>query len=168
MKLRDSWIPDQSHTVLDGLGDEAIGFFIAAERKLSAIGDAGVYWRMQSGETGFLRGLFGKRRDVLVINHKNFPEYNVVLAARAHGTALHLAWLLLIEPRFAKDLRRAFQIGAEPGTRFEIGSEMDAIDLIDLRAFLGITRMVFKDAIRALTNNEPEDNDDAREISDVE
>lgn len=168
MKLRDSWIPDQSHTVLDGLGDDTVAFYLAAERKLSAIGDPQICWQMQSGETGFFRALLGKRRDLLVINNKNFPEYNVLLAARAHGTALHVAWMVLIEPRLAKDLRRAIQVGAEPGTRFEIGSEMDAIDLMDLRAFLGVTRMVFKDAIRTLTDQEPDDDDADRRAENLE
>jgi len=158
MLIRDAWIPDQSHMVLDGLGDEVVGFRDAVEGKLSAIGDPEISWRMETGETGFFRALLGKRRDLLVITHKNFPEYNVLLAARAHGTALHVAWMLLVEPRLAKDLRRALRIDAEPGTRFEIGAEMDAIDLMDLRAFLGITRLVFKNAIRALSDQEPEDD----------
>ena len=158
MLIRDAWIQDQSHMVLDGLGDEVVGFRDAAERKLSAIADPEISWRMETGETGFFRALLGKRRDMLVITHKNFPEYNVLLAARAHGTALHAAWMLLVEPRLAKDIRRAFQVDADPGTRFEIGSEMDAIDVMDLRAFLGITRLVFKDAIRALTDHEPDDD----------
>jgi len=158
MKIRDNWIADQSHLVLDGLGDEAVGFYLAVERKLSAIGDPQISWQMESGETGFFHALLGKRRDLLVINNEHFPEYNVLFAAQAHGRALHVAWLVLIEPRLAKDLRRAVQVDAEPGARFEIGSEMDAIDLMDLRAFLGITRLVFKDAIRALTDQEPEDD----------
>jgi hypothetical protein len=154
--IRDAWVPDQSHTVLDGLGDEVVGFYDAVERKLAAIGDPEISWRFETGETGFFRALVGKRRDLLVITHEKFTEYNVLLAARAHGTALHVAWMLMVEPRLAKDLRRALRLDAEPGTRFEIGSEMDAIDLMDFRAFLGITRLVLKHAVRELTDQEPE------------
>ena len=159
MLIRDAWIPDQSHTVLDGLGHEIVAFHDAIEAKLSAIAAPGISWRMETGETGFFRALLGKRRDLLVITHKNFPEYNVLLAARPHGSALHVAWMLLVEPRFAKDVRRALRLDSEPGTRFEIGSEMDAIDLMDFRAFLGITRLVLKHAIRELTDQDPEMDD---------
>jgi hypothetical protein len=167
MKIRDNWVPDQSHMVLDGAGSEVVGFYLAVERKLSSIGDPQISWRMESGETGFVRALLGKRRDLLVIKNQNFPEYSVLLAARAHGTALHAAWMVLIEPRLAKDLRRALRVDAEPETRFEIGSELDAIDLMDLRAFLGITRLAFKHAVRELTDQEPE-IDDARHAEGVE
>jgi hypothetical protein len=166
--IRDAYIPDQSHQVLDQLGDDVVGFHAAVERKLSAIGDPEISWRMETGETGFLRALFGKRRDLLVISHKNFPEYNVLLAARAHGNALHVAWMLLVEPRLAKDLQRALRIDAEPGTRFEIGSEMDTIDLLDFRAFLGITRLVFKHAVRELTNREPDPDESSLDARGIE
>jgi hypothetical protein len=168
MLIRDAWIPEQSHTVLDGLGGEVVGFHDAAERKLSAIGDPEISWRMETGETGFFRALLGKRRDLLVISHKNFPEYNVLLAARAHGTTLHVAWMLRVEPRLAKDLRRALRIDAEPGTRFEIGSEMDTIDLMDFRAFLGITRLVLKHAVRELTDREPDPDESSLDAQGIE
>jgi hypothetical protein len=44
---------------------------------------------------------------------------------------------------------------------------MDAFDVLDLRAFLGVTRMVYKDAIHTLSGQEPEDDDDVRESSDI-
>ena len=168
MKIRDNWIADQSHLVLDGFGDEVVGFHLAVERKLSTIGDPQISWDMESGETVFVRALFGKRRDLLVIKNKNFPEYSVLLAAQAHGTALHVAWMVLIEPRLAKDVRRALQVGVAPETRFEIGSEMDAIDLMDLRAFLGITRLAFKHAVRELTNQDPELDESPRGAENIE
>src|SRR5262249_28935344 len=139
MKIHDGWITDQTHMILDGLGHEVVGFRMAVEQKLSAIGDPEISWRMESGETGFFRALTGKRRDLLVITNERFPEYNVILAARAHGCALHVAWMVLVEPKFAKDVRRALRAYPEPGTRFEIGSEMDAIDMLDFRAYLGIS-----------------------------
>lgn len=168
MKLRDCLISDRSDLVIDGSGEEVVGFHVAVERKLASIRDPEISWRMETGETGFFGALLGKRRDLLVIENKKFPEYAVLVAARAHGTALHVVWMLLIEPRFAKDVRRALRLDAEPGTRFEVGSELDAIDLMDLRAFLGITRLVFKDAIRALTDHEPEEDADTRYSEDVE
>lgn len=168
MLIRDAWIPDQSHTVLDGLGHEVVGFYYAAERKLSAIDDPEISWHMETGETGFFRALLGKRRDLLVITHERFPEYNVLLAARPHGTALHVASMLLVEPRVAKDIRRALRIDVEPGTRFEIGSEMDAIDLMDFRAFLGITRLVLKHALRELTDQESDSDRPSLDAAGIE
>ncbi len=166
MKLRDCLISDQSHMLLDGLGDEVVGLHLAVERKLASIADPDVSWRTESGDAGFFRALVGKRRDLLVIQNKHFPEYAVLIAARAHGTTLHVAWMLLVEPRLRKDVRRALRLDVEAGTRFEVGSELDPIEVMDLRAFLGITRLALKQAIRQLTDREPEDDFSDDEFDD--
>jgi hypothetical protein len=159
MKIQDCMISDQAYTLLDGLGQHEVGLHLAVERKLKAIGDPEITSRTESGETGFFRALFGKRRDLLVIQNSRFSEYAVLIAAKPHGTALHVAWMVLVEPRLARDVRRALRIDAEPGSRFEVGAELDAIDLMDLRGFLAVTRLSLKHAIRELTDQESEEDD---------
>jgi hypothetical protein len=159
VKIQDCMISDQAYTLLDGLGQHEVGLHLAVERKLKAIGDPEITSTTASGETGFFRALFGKRRDLLVIRNSRFSEYAVLIAARAHGTALHVAWMVLVQPRLVRDVRRALQVDAEPGARFAIGAELDAIDLMDVRGFFAVTRLALKHAIRELTDQEPEEDD---------
>ena len=42
----------------------------------------------------------------------------------------------------------------EPEARFDIGGELDVFDVMDLKAFIGITRLALKQAIRELTDDD--------------
>lgn len=159
MKLHEMMIAEQSDTLLEGRGQEAVGLQLAVERRLAAIGAAGVSWGMESGETGFFRALTGKRRDLLCIDFDRLPEHRVLIAARPFGTALHVTWCLFVSARFGKDIRRALRLGAEPGTRFDVGSELDLFDLFDLNAFVAVTKLALRGAVRELVDSEDENRD---------
>lgn len=160
MKLVESMTIQQSHSTLDGLGQEEIGLPLAIQRKLSSIGAPGISWRLDTATTGFISALRGKRRDVLVIEHALFREYAVMIAARQHGTVLQVSWMVVVAPRLLNDMRRAVQVDAEPGERFEIGSELTPIELLDFQAFIGITKLALKDAIQRLSGQDPEEPDE--------
>ena len=153
MRLHELMIADQAHSV-HGLGHEVVGLHLAVERRLRSFGDPEISWRMDTAETSFVRALAGKRRDMLVIEHSRLREYAVLISSRAHGRILHVAWMILVTPRLASDLRRVVRFEAEPGARFDIGAELDVFDVMDLKAFIGITRLALKQAIRELTDDE--------------
>jgi hypothetical protein len=156
MKLHEMMIAEQFDTLLEGLGQEAVGLQLGVERRLAAIGAPGVSWGMESGETGFFRALAGRRRDLLCIDYHRLPEYRVLISARPFGSVLHVSWFLFVSPKIGKDIRRAFRLGAEPGKRFEVGAELDFFDLCDLNAFVGLTKLALRAAIRELADAEPE------------
>lgn len=164
MKLHEMMIAEQFDSLLDGLGHETVGLQLAVERKLEAVGAPAVSWHMETGETGLFKALAGKRRDFLCIEHSRLREYTVLISARPFGTALHVSWLLLVMPRLANDLRRAIRLGTEREARFDIGAELDVFDNLDFNAFLSLTRLALKTAIRELTDSDedPEDPGDIR------
>ena len=147
-------IVEQNHRVIDRLGHEALGLQLSVERKLAAIGDPQISWREETAETGFFRALIGKRRDVLVIAHARLREYLVLIVCRAHGTVLHVGWMVVVTPRLANDLRRAVRLDVEPGTRFEVGGDLDLFDVMDLKAFIGTTRLALNHAIREVAERD--------------
>jgi len=113
-----------------------------------------VTWEMESGDTGLLRAILGRRTDFLRIRHARFSEYSVLVSARANGTALHLSWLVLATARFANDLRRSLRVGVDGGGRFEVGAELDWLDVLRLNDFFAVTKLAFKYAIKAVANAE--------------
>lgn len=153
MRIHNAMVAEQSHVVLDRFGHEVVGFYRSVERKLEEIGDENVSCHMDSLESGLLRALTGGRRNYLVVEHRRFREYSVLISARSHGTALHLAWMIMTAPRLVNDLRRVLRKDSASGTRFEIGAELDLFDLVDMQAFVGITRLALKYAIREVTND---------------
>lgn len=161
MKLHEMMIAEQFDTLLEGLGQEAVGLQLGVERRLAAMGAPGVSWGMESGEIGFFRALAGRRRDLLCIDYDRLPEYRVLISARPFGSVLHVSWFLFVSPKIGKDIRRAFRLGAEPGKRFEVGAELDLFDLCDLNAFVGLTKLALRAAIRELADAEPEVDDTA-------
>ena len=157
MNLHESMIVEQSDTVLDGLGNEAVGFYLAVERKLGNIEAPGVTWGMESGDTGFLRAILGRRADFLRIRHARFAEYSVLVSARQNGTALHLSWLVLAKARLLDDLRRSLRPGGDGSDRFHIGAELDLLDVLRLNDFFVVTKLAFKSAIQGLAHGDAVD-----------
>jgi len=147
---------------LDGLGHEVVGLQLAMERKLAAIGDPEISWCSETAETGFFRAILGKRRDAFVVSHRRFREYHFVVFCQAHGTALHVAAIVLVSPTMRNDLRRAVRLDAEPGARFEVGGELDAFDELECRGFLAVARLALRHAIRELTNDDLEEDAELR------
>jgi hypothetical protein len=167
MKLHESMIVEQSDTLLDGLGDEAVGFYLAVEKKLDEINAPDVSWTMQSADTGLLRAVLGHRRDFLTIRHASFPEYSVWLSARTNGTVLHISWMAVAKARLVNDLRRALRFRDDSAGRFDVGAELDVLDALFLSDFFAVTKLAFKTAVRLLgaevldesTDEQPLDRD---------
>ncbi len=147
MKLSDHQIAEQSHQILEGLGDEALGLLAAVERNLAIVAAPDIAWEMQSVDTGFLRSLAGRRRDFLIVEHTKFKEYLVLIAARKFGTVLQASWLLVASPRLSNQAVRAMRLTADAKGRHDIGSELTVLQTMDLDAFIGITRLCFRKAI---------------------
>ena len=154
MTLKDHQVVEQAQFLLDGHGHDAVGLLLALERRLEAISAPEVSWFMESGETGLMRSLIGCRRDLLCVKHDRFNEYTAAISARPLGSVLQVSWLLLASPRITNDLRRLFRLGVERGSRFEIGSELDLFEMIDLSGFVSLTRLAVRRAIGDVTDCE--------------
>ena len=159
MKLSGRFIVEQQHAVINHLGHEVVGLWLAVERNLHSVGDPQISWRMESSELGWVRSLLqaSSRRDVLVVSHSRFREFSVAIFSRAHGRALHVSRTIYARPRFVNDLRRSLRLRSETATRYEIGGELDLHSVMDLRAFTNITRIILNEAIRDLTGQQFEE-----------
>jgi hypothetical protein len=156
MTLSDHQIAEQSHQLLENLGDETLGLLAAIERNLTIVAAPDISWEMQSIDTGLLRALSGRRRDFLVVEHARFREYRVLFSARAYGTVLQASWLLVASPRLSNQVVRAMRLTADAKSRHDIGAELDTMSLLDLNAYIGVTRLCFRKAIAELSKADDE------------
>jgi hypothetical protein len=47
-------------------------------------------------------GIFGTKRNFLVVGHNNLRDYHLYIGARDFGTNLDVSWYLTVEPHFLK------------------------------------------------------------------
>ena len=161
MMLTEQHIAEQSHQLLEQLGDESIGLLATVEKHLAIVGAPDISWEQRSVDTGLLRALSGRRRDFLVVEHSKLREYQVLISARAYGTALMVTWMLTATPRLTNEIVRAMRLTSDAKGRHDIGAELDMFALIDLNAFIAITRLVLKKAVADLTDDEETDQSDS-------
>ena len=154
MKLDASAVADWFDTVLDGLGHDAVGLRLAVERKLSSIGADGISWRMDTIDEGLFRAMAGQRRDFLVIEHRELREYAVLIGAEPEGSALHVVWMLTAQVRLLNDMKRILSPRIDGESRVQLGAELRLLGSLKLSAFVDLTRLALKHAIRQLTNDD--------------
>ena len=159
MKLADYAIAEQSHQLLEGVGDDALGLLASVERHLTIVAAPDISWEMQSVDTGLFRALSGRCRDFLVVEHAKLKEYRVLISARDYGTALLASWMLTATPRLTNEVVRAIRLTADAKGRHDVGAELDVFALMDLSAFIAISRLALKKAVAELANDEAADKD---------
>ena len=156
MKLTDYQIVNQWHALLPRCHGEAPGILAMVEDELAQVGVPGLYWSQESVSTGLLKGLFGKRRDFLLVSHEAFSEYRVLVGCQNYGTALGVSRLVVASARLLNDAYRAIRLNVEITERFQIGSELDPFDLADLRAILEIIHQAVRGAVQNLLSEREE------------
>ena len=79
-------------------------------------------------------GMFGTKRDFLVVAHTNLRDYKMYIGARDYGIHLDVAWYLTAEPRFLKRAVSKYTMGNPQA----LSMQVDFFSQQDLQAFLGI------------------------------
>ncbi len=97
--LKSGRIDTHWAALLDHCHDQAEAIFQKVEANLKTYDVPGLTWRRESVAPGWLKGLFGKRRDYLLATHERFPNHLVAINARDYGTALDVVWYLVVGPR---------------------------------------------------------------------
>lgn len=152
MKLFDSMVARHVSRLIDGFGSEAARVILAVEEKLQAVAAPGVSWRQDSVDPGLLKAVAGKRRDFLILEHMRLKEYKILIGARPFGsTVLQVSWLLVVRASLVNDFGRAIRSDADPESRYEIGSELDPLDTLDLAGFVDLSKLALKHAIDLAT-----------------
>jgi hypothetical protein len=127
-KLLDSW----GVVMENGAGkqDEAVAY---VTQRLHCSELPGVAWKKVEVQPGMLKGLFGKRRDYLMITSEALKDYRMYFGARDYGKHLDISWFLTVEPGFFKS---AFSAMLAHGNINALSFSLDIFDNQDLRAYV--------------------------------
>lgn len=134
LSLKDGKIVREWSTILPGCQGEGTGLLETIQQKLGSYEVPGLSWKEESASTGFMKGLMGKRRNVLVVRNEQFSEWLVCIGAQDYGRFLNVVWYLTTSPRFLNKMR-----GAAAGE--VLVDELDVFDQQDVNAYASVTRM---------------------------
>jgi len=127
-KLLDSW-----GVVMEGGAgkqEETIGYVI---QRLHSSQLPGVEWNKVDVQPGMLKGLFGKKREYLMVTCQALKDYRMYVGARDYGKHLDVSWFLTVEPGFFKS---AFSAVLAHGNINALSFNLDIFDSQDLRAYV--------------------------------
>jgi hypothetical protein len=149
--LKEGKIIDQWSALLEQCQGHGEGVLQAVEGNLKAAEAPGVSWRRESVSPGWLKGLFGKRRDFLLVTHGRFDDYLMCVGARDYGTSLDVSWYLTGSTKSA--LVRA--VAEVPGVGVAAGiyaglKSLDVFDQQDLTAYVTVGHRSVRTAVEQL------------------
>ncbi len=145
--LKDGKILDNWATMLMNCQGEEEGFFRAVEANLEALQAPGVSWKREAVAPGFLKGLFGKRRDFLLVSHERFDDFTFFVGARDYGTSLDVSWYLAASQKNALVKLVSSAASYIPGSAI---FNLDVFDQQDLTAYVTIGHRAVRKAVEDL------------------
>lgn len=149
--LKEGKIIDQWSTLMEQCQGEGEGLLQITEANLGRYEAPGVNWKRETVAPGWLKGLFGKRRDYLLLTHERFDDYLMCVGARDYGTNLDVSWYLTGSTKSA--LVRA--LAGVPGVGAAVGiyaatQSLDVFDQQDLNAYVTVGHHAVLKAVEEL------------------
>jgi len=91
-------------------------------------------------------GLFGAKRNFLVVNQSNLRDYHMYIGARDFGAHLDVSWYVTIEPRFLKRTLSKYTMG----NPHALSQTIDFFSQQDLSAYTTVAHHCVLDAVHQL------------------
>jgi hypothetical protein len=98
-------------------------------------------------------GIFGAKRDFLMVTHGGLREYALYIGARDFGRDLDVSWFLTLSPGFLKRQISKYATGNPQA----LSMAVNLFDQQDLRAFTTIAHHSLQDALKMLLEDLKQD-----------
>jgi len=144
--LKDEKIMDNWGTVIHGAQGKSDYIFETTRKFLSESQAPGVQWDMGEVTPSFFKGLFGRKRDYLMVTNEALKDHRMYIGARDYGIHLDVQWYLTTEPGFLKSLSSKVIAGSDKALSFAL----DIFAQQDLRAYVTVVHHCLLDAVEAL------------------
>ena len=145
--LKDEKIVDSWAMIILGAQGKSDFIFDTTKKLLEKNEAPGVNWELGEVTPSFLKGLFGRKRDFLLVTNEALDDYKMYIGARDYGTNLDVQWFLTCEPGFLKKI--SSQIDAAAG----LISYLDIFAQQDLRAYATVVHHCLLQAVDSLLDN---------------
>lgn len=133
--LKEGKILDQWSTLMEQCQGHGEGLLQTVEKNLEQNQAPGVSWKQESVAPGWLKGLFGKRRDYLLVSNERFDDYLMCVGARDYGMNLDVYWYLIGSGKSPLVKAIAQMSGSPLLAAFK---ELDIFDQQDISAYVAV------------------------------
>ena len=99
-------------------------------------------------------GLFGEKRNFLIVTHQRLREFAMFINARDYGRDLDVSWYLTVNPGFFK---RAISKRLAMGDANALSMNIDVFAQQDLQAYKTIVHHCLQDALKILMDELKQD-----------
>ena len=143
-KLKDEKIVDTWATIIGEAQGKSDYVFDNTQKLLEKNQAPGVKWEMGEVTPSFFKGLFGRKRDYLLVTNEALENYKMYIGARDYGINLDVQWFLTCEPGFFKRVSDEIDKAGGMITVLDIFAQQD------LRAYATVVHHCLRDAVEAL------------------
>ena len=140
-KIIDSW----SILIEDAQGREE-EIYQATLKRIEENNPPGVRVDKVEVRPGWLKGVFGKKREYLMVGNERLRDFKMYVGARDYGNNLDVCWYLTCEPGFFK--KRISKALTESDKA--LSYILDLFDQQDLRAYATVVHHCVLDAVEIL------------------
>jgi hypothetical protein len=144
MALKNEAVLEQWGEVLEHGAGKGKWILDRVEIKIKEAKMPGVAAQQQSISSG----MFGTKRDFLVVAHASLRDYHMYIGARDFGTHLDVAWYLTVEPGFLKRSVSKYTLGNPQA----LSMQVDFFSQQDLRAFVGVAHHYVTETFKTAQN----------------
>lgn len=131
--LKDEKILDTWGIVMEGGASHSANLLQGITNLLKESELPGIAWEVVNAQPGMIKGLFGKKREYLMITNEALKDYRIYIGSRDYGKHLDISWFLTVEPGFFKS---AFSAMLAHGNINALSFNLDVFDTQDLRAYV--------------------------------
>jgi hypothetical protein len=146
--LNDQKIMDTWGLVIEGAAGKDLTLMRTIQSMVRDSDLPGVECSKIEAQPSMLKGLFGKKRDYLMVVNEMVKDYRMYVGARDYGKHLDISWYLTVEPGFFKG---AFSAMVANGNYQALSFSLDIFQNQDLRAYVtSVHRFCVRRAVEQL------------------
>lgn len=151
--LKDEKVIDQWYSLIEDSAGSGDWILDKVEKNLAEFQAPGVRWRKEPVQTGLIKGLLGKKRELLLVTNDALKDHKMYVGARDYGKGLSVSWFLTTEPGYFKKKFSAALTGNEKALSFAL----DLFDQEELRAYVTVSHHAVLEAVQALMEHRGQD-----------
>lgn len=151
--LKDEKVIDQWYMLIEDSAGDGETVLKTTQQYLSDFNAPGVSWRREPVKTSFMKGLLGKKRELLLVTNEVLKDHRMYIGARDYGRGLSASWFLTTEPGYFKKKLSSAVAGNEKALSFAL----DLFDQEELRAYVTMTHHAVLHAVRVLMEQNGQD-----------
>jgi len=142
--LKDEKILESRAMIIAGAQNKVDYVFDNVQKLLEKNQAPGVKWELGEVTPSFLKGLFGRKRDYLLVTNEALDDYKIYIGVREYGNNLDVQYFLTCEPGLFK------KMGDRVDKSMGMITVLDIFAQQDLRAYSTVVRRCIKEVLGTL------------------